>query len=383
MKEAMKRYLLFLLPACAVALAAVILLPASSGARRATPGTQARPAVSDGLIIGLSEGGAGWGGQSTGPRLDALMTTGAKWYRDAFWWYQIEPRPGRFSFAYYDHYVLLAAERGLHIVPQLEGTPAWAGASSTTLPAHPAVFAKFVAALVHRYGTGGTFWRAHPTLAPYAITTWELWNEPYFSSGNGGVWNPGLYARLVKAASIAGRALDPSAKFLIEAEMESYHTSVWTWWVDALYQAMPNFNRYFQGVAVHDFGTNVTSLSPIVYGQPYPNFGRIRRIEDLRRQFVRHGAADKPFWIMESGWSTCTQQSVDCVTPAQQAADLETMWGYLHTTWKSWVQALFVYRYQDGDPSNSVQGGYGLVKLNGTPKPAFQIFKSYAAQSAN
>ena len=84
-------------------------------------------------------------------------------------------------------------------------------------------------------------------------------------------------------------------------------------------------------------------------------------MEDLRRQFVRHGAADKPFWIMESGWSTCTRQSVDCVTPAQQAADLETMWGYLHTTWKSWVQALFVYRYQDGDPSNSVQGGYGLV----------------------
>jgi hypothetical protein len=238
-----------------------------------------------------------------------------------------------------------------------------------------------VAAVVGRYGPGGSFWRKHPNLAGSSITAFELWNEPYFANGNGGNYDPGRYARLVKAAGTAGHAAAPSAKFLIEAEMESHLDGVWTWWVDALYRAVPNLNQYFDGVAVHDFGKDTTNLSPIVYGQPYPNFGRLRRIEDLRQQFLRHLAGEKPFWIMETGWPTCTQPNSDCVTPAQQAANLNTLFGYLKTTWKAWVQAAFVYRYEDGSDPNTVQGGYGLVKLDGVPKQALGLFKPFALAS--
>jgi hypothetical protein len=31
---------------------------------------------------------------------------------------------------------------------------------------------------------------AHPTLASYAIHTFELWNEPYYDNGNNGYYNP-------------------------------------------------------------------------------------------------------------------------------------------------------------------------------------------------
>jgi hypothetical protein len=155
----------------------------------------------------------------------------------------------------------------------------------------------------------------------------------------------------------------------------------WVWWVDALYRAIPDLNNYFDGISAHDYGSDTTNLSAIVAGQPYPNFGRVRRIEDLRQQFVDHGAANKPFWITETGWSTCTQASIDCVTPAQQAANLTTLFGYLHGAWKSWVQAAFIYTYQDGSDPTSVQGGYGLTHLDGTPKPALQIFKHQATAS--
>lgn len=379
-----------------LSLAGAILIAAASSAgcgshskHAATTGQQNLPAlpgpsaVSSPLVVGLSVGAAGYGGSSTAPQLDGIVSaTGARWFRDEFEWSKIEPSPGKFNFAYYDHYMLLVGERGLHIVAQLLNAPSWAAPTPTSVPANPASYAAYVAAVVRRYGPGGSFWRRHPRLASSAITTFELWNEPYFSSGNGGVYDPGRYARLVEAAGTAGHAAAPSARFLLEAEMETHLSRVWTWWVDALYQAVPDLNRYFEGIAVHDFGTDVNTLSPIVSGKPYPNYGRILRLADLRRQFLEHGAGRKPFWIMESGWATCTLHVVDCVTPAQQAANMRSLFHYLQTTWKTWVQAVFVYRYKDGSEPNTVQGGYGLIRGNGEPKPALEVFKPFAAASA-
>ncbi len=353
------------------------------GANRRTKSVPLRPAVSGSLIVGLAQGASGWGGSSTETRLNELTSTGSKWMRDTFYWSEIEPSPGRFDWSYYDHYMLLVGKKGLHIVAQLVGAPSWAAPTSTSVPANPASFAKFVAEVAHRYGPDGTFWRRYPSLSGSAIDEYEIWNEPYYSSGDGGDYDPGRYARLVKAASIATHAVAPSAKILLEAEMQPNLTNgVWVWWTDALYRAMPNLNRYFDGVAVHDYGPYMKSLSPIVYGQPYPNFQHIRRIEDLHRQFLHHGAASKPFWIMETGWATCNQDNIDCVTPAAQKTNLATLFGYLNTTWKTWVQAAFLYTYQDGSQPDTVQGGYGLVYDNGQPKPALSLFKQYAAASA-
>jgi hypothetical protein len=104
------------------------------------------------------------------------------------------------------------------------------------------------------------------------------------------------------------------------------------------------------------------------------------RIENLRHQFVAHGAADKPFWITEIGWSTCND-SPDCVSPAQQEDNLATFLNDARGMWSNWVQAVFVYHYTDGpDPSN-VQDAYGLTNYNGTPKPALRVFRIAAQVS--
>jgi hypothetical protein len=345
-----------------------------------TPST-APPVVSGSLVVGLNADASGWGGASTGPRLDLVTSvTGARWLRETFDWALIEPEPGVFDFSYYDHFMLLAAERGLHILPLFYDTPSWAGAAYNAIPSDPSAFAQFVAAVVARYGTGGSFWAENPGLSGSAVRTWEVWNEPYLSSGDDGDYDPGAYARLVKAAAIAGRAVDPNAQFLLAAEMQSAQDSSgnWQWWVDALYQAIPDLNSYFDGVAMHDYGNDTTTLNPILPGQPYGNYGHILRIEDLRQQFVDHDAADKPFWITEAGWSTCTGNP-DCVNDAEQAANLTTLFGYIHTSWSSFVQAVFIYDYGDGTDPTNTQDGYGLTNLNGTPKPALAIFQQQTA----
>lgn len=347
-----------------------------SGTSGGGSGSGSSSPVSGGLVVGLASGAAGWGGASTGPRLDSITSqTGAKWLREEFLWSTVEPQPGVFDWAYYDHYMLEMAQRGLHIVAQLDNTPSWAGADPSTIPTNPTTFAQFVAAFVGRYGAGGTFWTQNPTLSGSAVQVYELYNEPYFN--NGSDYNPAAYANLVKAASIAGKAVDPTAKFLIEAEMQSAQNAAtnWIWWVDALYAAVPDLNNYYDGIAMHDYGDDTTTLNPIIPNQPYPNFGHILRILDLRQQFINHGAANKPFWLMEAGWSTCTGGDPDCVTDAQQAANLSTMFGYINTSWSSFVQAIFIYSFQDGSDPTQIGDAYGLTTLAGTAKPALAVFQ--------
>ena len=341
-------------------------------------------AVSGGLVVGLNANASGWGGSSTGDRLDLVTSgTGARWLREEFDWATIEPRQGVFDFSYYDHFMLLAAQRGLRILPVLYDTPSWAGASYNAIPSNPAAFAQYVAAVVGRYGTNGSFWVQNPTLKGSAVGTWEMWNEPYLGSGDNGDYDPGAYARLVKAAAIAGRAVDPHAKFLMAAEMQSARDANgdWQWWVDALYQAVPDLNNYFDGVAMHDYGNDVSTLNPMIPGQPYNNYGHILRIENLRQQFVDHGGQDKPFWLTEVGWSTCSDGNSSCVTQAQQASNLQTLFNDIHNSWSSWVQAAFVYNYGDGGDPTTIQDAYGLTNLNGTPKPALTIFRAAVSSS--
>ena len=51
----------------------------------------------------------------------------------------------------------------------------------------------------------------------------------------------------------------------------------------------------------------------------------------------------------------------------------------MQTRWQKWVQGVFVYRYQDGADPHSAQGGYGLVRLSGDPKPALRVFRMFAS----
>ena len=260
----------------------------------------------------------------------------------------------------------------------------WAGSSSSSIPSDPSGYAAFVAAVVHRYGPHGSFWSEHPRLSGSAIRTFDLWNEPYYDNGDNGDYDPARYAKLFKAPAIAGHRADSAAKFLIAAEMQSARdpNGNWVWWTDALYRAVPDLNKYFDGVAIHDYGSDTTSLNPIIPGQPYNNYGHVRRAENIRQQFVNHGAANKPFWITEAGWSTCTEASIDCVTQAQQAVNLATLFGYLRNGWKGWVQAVFIYRYSEGADPTTVQDGYGLTNLDGSPKPALTVFRTAAVTSS-
>jgi hypothetical protein len=359
-----------------------------SAAQRAGTPPSAAATSGSGPIVGLIAGTAQWQSVAMAGRLNQVVSASdTKWLREGFYWSQIEPEPGRFTFAHYDRMVLLAAQHQVHLLVQLYVAPRWAARTSISVPADPTAYAAYVAAVVGRYGPGGTFWASHPSLASYAVQTFEIWNEAYYSNGNDGRYDPGRYARLVKAAVTAGRAANPSAKFLLGAEMEGEFVSSkgarsWVWWVDAMYQAVPDLNNYFDGVSVHPYGHDITHRSPAIVGQPYYGYDQMRRIELIRTQFVNHGAASKPFWATEVGWPTCTRGTIRCVTPAGQRKSLDTIMRYARTRWKGFFRAVFVFYFDDvGRNSADPDNDYGLIYFNRRPKPALPAFRSFARLS--
>ncbi len=152
----------------------------------------------------------------------------------------------------------------------------------------------------------------------------------------------------------------------------------WVWWIDALYQAVPDLNNYFDGIAVHPYGPDLTNVTYPTPGQAYNGYGQVRRLETIRQQFVNHGASDKPLWITEIGWPTCTAGGSDrCTNAAGQASDIQTVFNYARSTWKPYVQAIFLYGYQDNNANTAdPENDYGLVDYNGNPKPALSVFKT-------
>lgn len=369
---------------------AMVAFAPLSAAQRSRPARTAAASTGPTPIVGLIDGTAEWR-QDLGmtKRMNRVLSTSdAKWLREGFFWSRIEPTPGTFTFAHYDQMVTLAAEHGVHLLVELYMAPRWAARTPTSVPADPSSYAAFVAAVVARYGPGGTFWASHPNLESDTVQTFEIWNEAYYSNGNGGHYNPGRYARLVKAAVTAGRAANPAVKFLIGAEMQgefvTSKTGVrnWVWWVDAMYHAVPDLNNYFDGVSVHPYGHDITHRSPAIVGRPYYGYDQMRRIELIRKQFVSHGAADKPFWVTEVGWPTCKHGTIRCVTPAGQRRSLNTIMRYARTRWKNYVRAVFVFYFDDvGRNSANPDNDYGLVYFNHKPKLVLPAFQSFAELS--
>lgn len=336
----------------------------------------ARAKPASGLNVGLVGNTQGYGG-GMGERQDLAASSGARWLREEFDWNVIQPQAGVWDWTRYDQLMTSTAQRGLSVLPLVMATPAWAGSNWNTIPADPSAYATLVAHIVARYGPGGSFWTAHPQLSAHPTGWIELWNEPYFDYFSQGGANPGLYARLVRAAVIAGRAANSRVKFLLQVDVGGNGWSQGKTFLSGMYAAVPNLNDYYDAAAVHPYGDG---NDPSIAGDRYG----FQNLAAVRAEMVADGAASKPMWITEVGWSTCPAGAAKgCVTEARQTSYMQTVFRLCKTTYRPFVRAIFLYDMQDfgaGEPSNPEQW-YGLTRLNGTRKPAFATFAAQAAQS--
>jgi Glycosyl hydrolase catalytic core len=220
----------------------------------------------------------------------------------------------------------------------------------------------WVVAFVRHWGPGGTFWAQHPELDEdrYAINTIELGNEPYF-----GDMTPEDYADTVRPTLERVKELDLPVKVLLPVYLHGANLS----WLDTLYERIPNLNSLYHGLAFHPYWYG---HDPAASGDSGP----IERIVDLRARMNELGAVAKPIYLTEYGESTANCGS-ECVSEAEQAAHLATMIDAIlaHPEWK--IAMLSVFQLLDrGTDSGDRELQFGLLRQDGTPKPAYAIVRA-------
>lgn len=308
-----------------------------------------------------------------------VRALGVSWIREELRWAVLEPRPGVFRWRWFDRLLVDSTRQRLHVLPLLIGTPSWAGPSYYALP-DPQAFGAFAAAAAARYGPGGSFWRAHPHLdARYAPQWFELWNEPYTARYSTGGVDPVRYAQMVRATLQQGRAANRRARWLMAADLDySDAQGVAHDWLGAIAAADPTLARDVDGIAVHPYAfvapTDHTNDTQLRY--------RFDRVDAIERELVADGVASPRLWITELGWSTCSLRP-DCTSEHDQAQWLASAAAALRRApLLGHVQALFVYHLRDfpGAGGGSREGHYGLLRTNGTRKPAWSVVRALTLQ---
>lgn len=312
------------------------------------------------------------------PQQRTIRELGVRWIREELRWGAIESSPGVYRWRHFDQLVADAARRDLCVLPLLLGTPRWAGDSVLSLPDDPRAFGFFAARAAARYGPGGSFWRARPQLDARLAPRWfEIWNEPYTERYSTGGVDPVRYARMVRSAVNDGAASNPRVGWLMAGELIAENPDGAPFdWLAAIDAVDPALDRDVAGVAVHPYAFGAPGREDPDLSQRY----RFDRLGAIARGLTARGAGSTPLWITELGWSTCGLRP-DCTSEHEQAQRLaDTIEQLRRKPLSRRVQALFVYHLRDfpGRDGDDREAHYGLLRADGTRKPAWTVVRSAA-----
>lgn len=347
------------------------------------------------VIVGVRVGvdTAGGADAATGPLIGLVTTStngdgrteittagelSVQLVREEIDWARVEPTRGEYRWSTVDRAFLVAAQRQIRVLPLLIASTRGNLDQDVRLPADLAGWARFVAAVVRRYGEHGTFWREHPGFDAHrgSPPAFELWNEPYFRRFSGDGVSPERYARLFRAGAEAGRRVDPGARFLIAAD-NRYFTDreEQRSWVDDMLTADPALGQLIGGVAAHPY----TDRAP--WDRRAGLLQRTSRVADLLQQFRDHGVRARA-WITELGWAAC-RGAPRCVGEALQARYLRWTLDHPEQAFGTEVRAIVVYALRSFEPRDGdiAEGYFGVLRADGSQRPAWAVVRRASTQA--
>lgn len=346
--------------------------------------------------------------------------------REEFAWSEIQPTSrDSYSWASTDAWVRECAVAGLRVFGILNKPPTWATSGTTTAESwtRPPIteptttdYANFCGSVAARYGPGGTYWTANPTVPYVPVVEYEIWNEPYkFASWKGpsGEQLPAdtaAYARMVTSAAVKIRA--GGGKVFASVDTGTDNTgglpSPQAFLVPFLQQ--PGVLDAIDGLSVHPYAYNYAPATYELTGTPRAasdvewrrSWLHTSKLADYRAILADAGKPTLPVWITEIGYPTHTVSAgtvlgdTQAKAEQQQSARLESVFMYLRRNY-GLVQGLIFYTWQTmswqadvpGSPNYSASNPehfFGLVHNDGTggygdgttatAKPAWNTLKA-------
>jgi hypothetical protein len=305
-------------------------------------------------------------------RPDEAAELGAEWDRIVFEWYDFQPNNADefITDSIEDTWLTDAVDANRQIVGLIKGTPSWASESGTpagvpfgielAFDDPDNVFGSFVERLVDHYARLG-------------IHHWIVWNEPDIRPGEGIVeFEGGVedYALLLRTAYNAVKAADPTA----HVQMAGL-----TWWYDVNGYREPYLQRlipallaiggsslndhYFDGISLHIYFTT-SSVSDIILANEriLDNFG-LGYKEVWLNEFNASPRTDPEAAIDAAFQVSLEQQANFIVQAAALALALD-------------VDRMAVYRLYDNDFTPGLSEPWGLVRGDGSLRPAYHAYQN-------
>jgi polysaccharide biosynthesis protein PslG len=297
--------------------------------------------------------------------LNQLKRNGASTVRIDVSWRMLQPNgPGAFDpwgASQVDNAITAATSRGLKPLVTFWMAPQWASGSADELVA-PASAA----------GLSALTDVAQTLAAKYAgkLAGWEVWNEPNSDDFLRGA-DPVVYANVLKAADAGFKAGDPNTPVVFGGTQY-----VDTDWVAKVFAAG---GTAYDVMGVHPY-QGVADEAPEL-----PDDGtmwRLSHVQSLRALMDANGAAGRPMWFTEFGWSVHPTIVGSAnwqrgVTAAQQADFLVRTLKFVAANYPYVAKA---YWYQDrADSQDPAMSGYGLVFPDGSPTEALAAAGTYLA----
>ncbi len=369
----------------ALSISLALAIPAGPAAAR---GSRAYTPVPRGFV-GINIGGS-WlaDGVTAGQQFDLMASSGVQSVRVLFNWSLAQPdkswadvpaaERGNFvdigrvptDFRSTDQIVALAASHHIAVMPVVAFAPTWDAAAHPSgtygIPASNRPYARFITALIARYGPRGSFWRTHPPKVP--IRMWQIWNEPNLAI----FWPRQPFARsyvsLLRAVHAAVKHADRGAKVVL-AGLPNY-----SWTALRGIYAVPGARRQFDVVAIHPYTRRPRGVLTIL--------NRIRRVMDGSGDRRKGMLADEVSWPSSLGQPGAGFFGLP-PTEKRQARNLSALLpllaaerrrlGLLGFDWYTWTDA--------EQPGGALFDFAGLLRFSSgryVPKPALFAFRRVA-----
>ncbi|MBP1467930.1 cellulase family glycosylhydrolase [Candidatus Chloroploca sp. M-50] len=308
---------------------------------------------------------------------------GARWTREEICW-ACWGREIKNDF--YDRRIAMLAEAGIGIIGMLLTTPeeyrdpaCVAHARRVNEPEYWCAptdmdaFARWVGQVVERYdGDGSQDAPGSPRIA-----AWEIWNEPDMD----GTWlpraDPVAYAEMLRKASAAIRAADPTALVLIGG-VYVFDAVGEKGFLDRVVD-LAGWDS-FDVLSIHPWLIDHAPDNPALIN-PRERFdvtipGRL----ELAKRWVAARGGGKPIWITEVGWSTCGSACAP-----QFAKNGEEQANYMVRTFVLAAAAGIehVSYFQLSDKFKGGQQPWGpaaILNDDLSPKPAYQAYGTMVSQ---
>lgn len=311
----------------------------------------------------------------------SLKSLGVQWVRwDADWSVVQKDGPASYHWEKTDRVAEITKKYDINSVIIITYAPDWAVSSSCKSkshcePADPKEFGRFAGEVAYRYRG--------------LVSYWEIWNEPNYTFFWGPKPDAEKYSMVLKEAYLEIKKINPSAVILsggLASSGDEKDGSISPFaFVTSLYEL--GANKYFDALAIHPY-TYPASPSYKAW------WNRWQEILPIRKLMINNGDETKRMWITEFGAPTGGhgrpyyynqlsnfKYGYDYVYEKTQRDLLVDATNFYRQN-ADWLGPFFWFSLKDiGNKNDDTENFFGLIRYDGSIKPAYEVLKNIIASS--